>query len=91
MPSLPIRLLTFGALAFALTSGASQLPFMPKEDPSFPPPGLMDPPPHMGNIGGEVKGMSLVDVLTVERRASLWWDYARDISSVVSPPMRFVE
>lgn len=29
-------------------------------------------------------GLSLADALTVERRASLWFDYARDVAAVVS-------
>lgn len=29
-------------------------------------------------------GLSLADALTLERRASLWFDYARDVASVVS-------
>jgi len=35
--------------------------------------------PHTGGAS-----LNLADVLTVERRASLWWDYARDVASVVS-------
>jgi hypothetical protein len=33
-------------------------------------------------VGSE--GASLADTLTVERRGRVWWDYARDVSSVVS-------
>lgn len=29
-------------------------------------------------------GLSLADALTLERRASLWFDYARDVVAVVS-------
>lgn len=36
---------------------------------------------HTGTGG---TALNLADVLTVERRASLWWDYARDVASVVS-------
>jgi hypothetical protein len=35
-------------------------------------------------IGADGAGLNLADILTVERRASLWWDYARDVASVVS-------
>jgi hypothetical protein len=31
-----------------------------------------------------IQGKSLVDVLTVERKGSLWWEYARDVVRVVS-------
>lgn len=31
-----------------------------------------------------IRGRNLVDVLTVERRGSLWWEYARDVVKVVS-------
>jgi hypothetical protein len=37
-----------------------------------------------GVVGVPSGGLNLADVLTVERRASLWWDYARDVASVVS-------
>lgn len=30
-----------------------------------------------------IEGKSLVDVLTVERKGSLWWEYARDVVKVV--------
>ncbi|KAL1408967.1 hypothetical protein Q8F55_005784 [Vanrija albida] len=33
---------------------------------------------------GSAPGISLADALTLERRASVWWDYARDVSSVTS-------
>lgn len=42
----------------------------------FAPPGRVD-------TGGAI-GFTLADALTVERRASLWWDYARDVADVVS-------
>lgn len=35
-------------------------------------------------IGVGQGGPSLADALTVERRASLWFEYARDVSSIVS-------
>lgn len=34
--------------------------------------------------GGAASGFSLADALTLERKASLWWEYARDVGSVVS-------
>lgn len=37
-----------------------------------------------GIDAGTATGLSLADALTLERRASLWWEYARDIASVVS-------
>lgn len=39
-----------------------------------------------------IEGKSLVDVLTLERKGSLWWEYARDVVKVVShhiPLLRF--
>lgn len=36
------------------------------------------------NPGTGSAGLSLADALTLERKASLWWEYARDVSSVVS-------
>jgi hypothetical protein len=36
------------------------------------------------NPGTGGAGLSLADALTLERKASLWWEYARDVSSVVS-------
>lgn len=38
-------------------------------------------------IGVGQGGPSLADALTVERRASLWFEYARDVSSIVSPTL----
>jgi hypothetical protein len=38
-------------------------------------------PEHIGVGSGSVA--NLADTLTLERRAGLWWDYARDISAVV--------
>lgn len=35
-------------------------------------------------VGSPASGMSLADALTLERKASLWWEYARDVASVVS-------
>ncbi|RXK39063.1 hypothetical protein M231_03687 [Tremella mesenterica] len=52
----------------------------PTKDPSFPSDDILL---QMGHSQiGQNEGMSLADVLTVERRASLWWDYARDVMSV---------
>lgn len=36
------------------------------------------------DVGATAPGISLADALTLERKASVWWDYARDVSSVVS-------
>jgi hypothetical protein len=41
--------------------------------------GADDEPARIG-----VGRASLADRLTVERRGGVWWDYARDVSSVVS-------
>lgn len=40
-----------------------------------------------GPSTGDNAGLSLADALTLERKASLWWEYARDVASVVSPPL----
>ncbi|BEI80553.1 hypothetical protein CcaverHIS002_0110820 [Cutaneotrichosporon cavernicola] len=34
--------------------------------------------------GSGPSGLSLADALTLERQASLWWEYARDVSSVTA-------
>ncbi|WOO82778.1 FAS1 domain-containing protein [Vanrija pseudolonga] len=36
------------------------------------------------DVGTAAPGISLADALTLERKASVWWDYARDVSSVTS-------
>ena len=64
----------------------SQLPLMPKtpgkimSDPSFPQTGFVGtdgPVPQAG------QGATLAEALTVDRRAGVWWDYARDVSTIV--------
>jgi len=50
-------------------------------DPSFPQSGLLGtegPVPQAG------QGATLAEALTVDRRAGVWWDYARDVSSIVN-------
>lgn len=82
--------------AFAIGAKSAQLPLMnqgpdrTKADPSFPQPGTLIPDnahgleSSTGHIGvGTGGGANLADTLTLERRAGLWWDYARDISAVV--------
>lgn len=83
--------------AFAITAKSAQLPLYAQEgqrgkaDPSFPQPGTMGPgglaspfDKAPGDVGvGSGPGANLADTLTLERRAGLWWDYARDISAVV--------
>lgn len=77
------------AAATQLPLGTEQAPSRPMSDPSFPQPGSgLDRLGGVG-IGGSAgvpsgKGMTLADTLTVDRRGSVWWDYARDIGSVVS-------
>ena len=79
------------ALAATTLVTATQLPLgnphhtpsRSNSDPSFPQPaagfGDMSLP---GKMAGQ--GMTLADTLTVDRRGSLWWEYARDVSSIVS-------
>jgi hypothetical protein len=83
--------------AFAITAKSAQLPLYAqdgqrgKADPSFPQSGTMGSggvvspfDKAVGDIGvGSGSGANLADTLTLERRAGLWWDYARDISAVV--------
>ena len=33
-------------------------------------------------------GLTLADALTVERKGRIWWDYARDVQSVVRSSLR---
>ena len=77
---LTIATVSVSASQFAIPN--PQTPTKPISDPSFPQPGFGLSPdrisgPDLGN------GMTLVDALTLERKAGLWWDYARDVSSVV--------
>ena len=73
---------------FAATSvvAASQFPIKdqtpgrPLSDPSFPQAG-MGFDGVVGSSGGQ--GVTLADTLTIDRKGSLWWDYARDLSTVV--------
>lgn len=74
-------------LAASSFAVGSQLPLgqeklgRPMSDPSFPQPGLagFDGPVPQGGPGA-----TLAEALTVDRRAGIWWDYARDVSSIVS-------
>ena len=79
---------------------ASQLPLekplssLQRPDPSFPQIGVMpvkqgsnDQSPAFDPNGG-VK-QTLGDALTIGRKAGLWWEYARDVATVVSQPLRF--
>lgn len=85
--------------AIVITAKSTQLPLYNQEqhrvkaDPSFPQTGSLDPV-HVhhsaSDIGiGNKGGANLADTLTLEKRAGLWWDYARDISAIVrSGPWR---
>jgi hypothetical protein len=42
--------------------------------------GFVEILPYNGGIGGK----SLADTLTLDRRGRVWWDYAREVDSVVS-------
>ena len=75
------------ASSFAL---ASQLPLgqpmrHPPSDPSFPQPGAFAGIDRPSVEGGPVRagGATLAEALTIDRKAAVWWDYARDVSSVV--------
>jgi hypothetical protein len=73
------------ALTLATIAVARQLPLdlhspKPASDPSFPQPGT----PGLAMDLPSLPAMSLADALTIEKKASLWWDYARDVGSVVS-------
>lgn len=74
--------------ALAIGSKATQIPLQDnagnrgKVDPSFPQQGVFTD--HNQVKDGTVHGVNLADTLTMERKAGVWWDYARDISAVVS-------
>jgi hypothetical protein len=79
--------------ALAIGAKSAQLPLLnqdqhrPKPDPSFPQSGTLRPA-NLQALGSSIGigaggGANLADTLTLERRAGLWWDYARDISAVV--------
>lgn len=79
-------------LAASSFAVGSQLPLgqdkvgRPMSDPSFPQQGLAgfdDLPSPQGGPGA-----TLAEALTVDRRAGIWWDYARDVSSIVSQAAR---
>jgi hypothetical protein len=42
--------------------------------------GMVEILPHDNGVGGK----SLADTLTLDRRGRVWWDYAREVDSVVS-------
>jgi hypothetical protein len=82
--------------ALAVSAGATQLPLTGdsaervRTDPSFPQPGVMDGV-YGGKVGGDgrgkhvgdtTQGANLADTLTLDRRAEVWWEYARDVSAV---------
>lgn len=75
-------------LAVTTFAVGSQLPLGSKAgkamtDPSFPQPGfagMNGPVPQAG------QGATLAEALTIDRRAGVWWDYARDVSSIVRSP-----
>lgn len=71
------------------TLAASTVTRPQRPDPSFPQPdsGLVTDELGFG-LGKNNGMMTLADALTLERRAGVWWDYARDISSVVSGGLR---
>jgi hypothetical protein len=67
----------------ALGTSAKQVPLgQPMKDPSFPQAGVMDSPGTNTAVGDTAHGANLADTLTLERKAGLWWEYARDVSSV---------
>lgn len=81
---------TLAALLIVASASATQLPLpklkpanpaKPLSDPSFPQPGSLLSPDRMGTPS--TQGMTLADALTLEKKAGVWWEYARDISSVV--------
>lgn len=89
----PENMRRFFALAaaisvLALGTSASQLPFgqphagTGMKDPSFPQPGVMDLPGTDTAVGDAGRVANLADTLTLDRKAGLWWEYARDVSSV---------
>lgn len=74
-------------LAASTFAVGSQLPLGTKNpgkamsDPSFPQSGLLG---TEGPIPQAGQGATLAEALTVDRRAGVWWDYARDVSSIAN-------
>ena len=74
--------------ALALGTSASQLPLgqphsgTGMKDPSFPQSGVMDLAGANTVVGDAGRVANLADTLTLDRKAGLWWEYARDVSSV---------
>jgi hypothetical protein len=88
--------LVLGATALAFTPTAlarwnaegAHTPQTVLSDPSFPQPGSGGIGIGGGvesGAGGTVKVMSLADALTLERKAGVWYDYARDVANIVRP------
>lgn len=82
-------LLVLTASLLVASAAATQLPLpgpsknstSKMSDPSFPQPGSIPAADRL--LGSSNSEMSLADALTLERKAGVWWDYARDVSSVV--------
>jgi hypothetical protein len=79
-------------LAAGTLVASSQLPLgpnlgKPMSDPSFPQPGLLDTDGPIPQAG---QGATLAEALTIDRRAGVWWDYARDVSTIVCVAHRMV-
>jgi hypothetical protein len=60
--------------------------------PPAPAPAIVFQGQDRGSENGRVeiipiKGKSLADTLTLDRRGRVWWDYAREVDSIVSPPV----
>ncbi|KAK4689835.1 hypothetical protein P7C73_g298, partial [Tremellales sp. Uapishka_1] len=71
------------AFISALGVGASQLPLeVTRPDPSFPQPGTFDSSKLRMTPSPDIPSANLVDLLTIQKSASLFFDYARDIPSV---------
>ncbi len=90
VPTMRRSLLVLTASLLVASAAATQLPLpgpsknstsKPMSDPSFPQPGSIPAADRL--LGSSNSEMSLADALTLERKAGVWWDYARDVSSVV--------
>ena len=72
---------------------SAQVPLYPKpmgdNDPSFPQHGTIKG--IQGTNGPVSQGVTLAEALTIDRKAGVWWDYARDVTSVVSRAVGLVE
>lgn len=86
-------LLTLAAIATAASATLVRLPGADSSSDMTPAHADVDDelqrafqaPPKDSNPHTDIAtGLSLADALTLERRASLWWDYARDVAAVVS-------